>query len=113
MTNLHAISGGGANAPRLLREVSWHVSAPYVMLGDFKRDPRVSDPQHADRGNWVSPPDIAQVVPANGSTHPSTAPQNMLDYAVSNGTLAPLTPGRVGVAGPSDHLPVSYNFYLQ
>lgn len=110
VANIHAISGGGANSPRLLREISWHANTPYVLLGDFNRDPRPSDAQHADRGAWVSPPEIAQVVQANGSTHPSTSPQNMLDYAVIDGAVGPLVPGRVDVAGPSDHLPVSYDF---
>ncbi len=113
VANLHAVSGGGVNAPRLLREVSWHAGTPYVMLGDFNRDPRTADALHPDRGEWVSPPDIARVIPANGSTHPSVAPQNMLDYAVSNGTAGPSNPGRVGAAGPSDHLPVSYSFNFQ
>lgn len=110
VANIHAISGGGANSPRLLREISWHANTPYVLLGDFNRDPRPSDAQHLDRGDWVSPPEIARVVQANGSTHPSTSPQNMLDYAVSDGAADPLVPGRVDVPGPSDHLPVSYTF---
>ncbi|MGH8486269.1 MAG: endonuclease/exonuclease/phosphatase family protein, partial [Pseudomonas sp.] len=110
VANIHAVSGGGANSPRLLREISWHANTPYVLLGDFNRDPRAADAQHPDRGDWVSPPDIAQVIQANGSTHPSTSPQNMLDYAVSDGAMGPLLPGAVDVAGPSDHLAVSYSF---
>lgn len=113
VANIHAFSGGGANAPRLLREISWHANTPYAVLGDFNRDPRAPDPQHPNRGNWISPTDIARIVPANGSTHPSTAPQNMLDYAVCNGTAGPTDPGTVGTLSSSDHLPVSYRFNFQ
>ena len=110
VANLHAISGGGPNAPRILREVSWHSDVPYVLLGDFNRDPRQPDAQQANRGNWVSPPDIAQVVLANGNTHPSVAPVTMLDYAICNGTAGPTNLGTVSGMGQSDHLAVSYIF---
>lgn len=98
--NFHALSGGGSNAPRMLREVSWHTDTPYVLLGDFNRDPAA--------GNWVSPPDLARIQPASDNTHPSTAAVSMLDYALVNGTTEPIAPGLVDVPGPSDHLPVSY-----
>ncbi|WP_110973133.1 endonuclease/exonuclease/phosphatase family protein [Pseudomonas huaxiensis] len=107
--NFHAISGGGVNASRVLREVSWHIETPFVMLGDFNRDPRPSASQ-PNTGNWVSPPDIARIELANGPTHPSTQPQAMLDYAVSNGTAMPANPGVVGLPGPSNHSDVSYQF---
>ncbi|CAM3222427.1 hypothetical protein BZK31_01710 [Pseudomonas floridensis] len=109
--SFHAISGGGPNAPRMLREISWHTQTPYILVGDFNRDPRVSNTAYpARRGNWISPPDIAQLVMANGSTHPSTAPQAMLDYAVANGTSETPRSGRIDTMGPSDHLAVSYEF---
>jgi endonuclease/exonuclease/phosphatase family metal-dependent hydrolase len=109
--NFHAISGGGVNAPRMLREISWHTETPYVLAGDFNRDPRPTNAGYPSRrGNWISPPDIAQMVMANGSTHPSTDPQNMLDYAIANGTSEVTRAGRVDTLGPSDHLAVSYVF---
>jgi endonuclease/exonuclease/phosphatase family metal-dependent hydrolase len=107
--SFHAISGGGPNAPRMLREVSWHTETPYVLAGDFNRDPRaVNSAYPSRRGNWISPPDIAQLVMAEGPTHPGTEPQNMLDYAVTNGTSEATRAGRVDTLGPSDHLAVSY-----
>ncbi|MGV6397490.1 endonuclease/exonuclease/phosphatase family protein [Pseudomonas caspiana] len=109
--SFHAISGGGANAPRMLREISWHTGTPYVLAGDFNRDPRaITSAYPSRRGNWISPPDIAQLVMAESSTHPSTAPQNMLDYAITNGTSDVARGGRVDTLGPSDHLAVSYKF---
>ena len=109
--NFHAISGGGVNSPRMLREVSWHTETPYVLAGDFNRDPRAMNTAYpARRGNWISPPDIARLVMANGATHPSTNPQNMLDYAVANGSTEDARGGRVDTLGPSDHLAVSYEF---
>lgn len=98
--NFHALSGGGSNAPRMLREVSWHTDTPYVLLGDFNRDPT--------QGNWVSPQDLARIEPASDNTHPSTGAVTMLVYAVVNGSTEPIEPGVVDVPGPSDHLPVSY-----
>lgn len=106
--NVHALSGGGANAPRLLREVSWHGGTAFVMLGDFNRDPRPPTEAPSGAGNWVSPPQIARVEPAAGDTHPGTSARAMLDYAVVNGSTEPVAPGEVGVPGPSDHLPVRY-----
>ena len=103
--NVHALSGGGYNAPRMIREISWHTDTPYVVLGDFNRDPR---PSAAGGGNWVSPESLARIAPASGNTHPATAPAHMLDYALVNGTREPLQPGVVDSPGPSDHLAVSY-----
>jgi len=103
--NVHALSGGGYNAPRMIREISWHTDTPYVVLGDFNRDPR---PPATGTGNWVSPENLARIHPANGSTHPATAPVHMLDYALVNGTTEPVQPGVVDAPGPSDHLAVSY-----
>lgn len=109
--SFHAISGGGVNAPRMLREISWHTETRYVLVGDFNRDPRAINSANPSRGgNWISPPDIAQLVMANDSTHPSTGPQAMLDYAVANGTSDFTRDGRVDTPGPSDHLAVSYEF---
>ncbi|MHA6194080.1 endonuclease/exonuclease/phosphatase family protein [Pseudomonas wadenswilerensis] len=103
--NFHALSGGGYNAPRMIREISWHTDTPYVVLGDFNRDPR---PPATGSGNWVSPQSLARIHPANGNTHPATAPEHMLDYALVNGTTEPVEPGVVEAPGPSDHLAVSY-----
>lgn len=109
--SFHALSNGGSNAARMLREISWHTETPYVVTGDFNRDPRpINAAYPARRGNWISPPDIAQLVLANGSTHPSDSPQTMLDYAVTNGTSEVSRSGHVGTLGPSDHLAVSYKF---
>ena len=102
--NFHALSGGGYNAPRMLREISWHTDTPYVVLGDFNRDPAV--------GNWVSPEDLARILPASGATHPATAPVRMLDYALVNGSTGPIQPGVVDAPGPSDHLAVSYAMHF-
>ncbi|WP_175649410.1 endonuclease/exonuclease/phosphatase family protein [Pseudomonas sp. Marseille-P9899] len=107
--NFHAISGGGVNSSRVLREVSWHTETPFVMLGDFNRDPRPAS-SRPNAGNWISPPDIARLELANGPTHPAEQPQAMLDYAVSNGTATPSAPGIVGLPGPSNHSDVSYHF---
>lgn len=98
--NFHALSGGGYNAPRMIREISWHTDTPYVVLGDFNRDPAAD--------NWVSPEDLARIQPAGGATHPATAPVRMLDYALVNGSTGPIQPGVVDAPGPSDHLAVSY-----
>ncbi|SDH58107.1 endonuclease/exonuclease/phosphatase family protein [Pseudomonas abietaniphila] len=109
--NFHAISGGGVNAPRMLREISWYTPTRFAVVGDFNRDPREPDPAFpARRGNWVSPPDIAQLVQSTSATHPSTAPQNMLDYAVTNGTTAMTPTGTVNEPGPSDHRAASFEF---
>ncbi|MGE8060125.1 endonuclease/exonuclease/phosphatase family protein [Pseudomonas sp. NPDC089547] len=103
----HAISSGGPNAPRMLREISWHTPSRFIVLGDFNRDPRnVSAQTPSGQGNWISPPDIAQLALPAAETHPSTAPQNMLDYAIVDGT--PAEPGQVSAAGPSDHRAVSF-----
>ncbi|MCO7507118.1 MULTISPECIES: endonuclease/exonuclease/phosphatase family protein [Pseudomonas] len=107
--NLHAISGGGVNAARMLREISWHTDTPFALLGDFNRDPRPTTPPVPTRGNWVSPEDIARIELAGGSTHPSVAPSNMLDYAVTNGTSQVPAPGNVSAPGASDHRSVHYN----
>ncbi len=103
--NVHALSGGGYNAPRMIREISWHTDTPYVVLGDFNRDPR---PDASGTGNWVSPEGLARIQPAAGATHPATAPLRMLDYALVNGSTGPIQPGVVEAPGPSDHLAVSY-----
>ena len=108
--NFHAISGGGINAARVLREISWHAGTPFVLLGDFNRDPQAPDAAHPQRGNWISPPDIARLELAMHATHPATAPQNMLDYAVTNGTSEVAVPGQVDAPGPSDHRAVRYLF---
>jgi hypothetical protein len=105
--SFHAISGGGVNAPRMLREVSWHTPTRFFMAGDFNRDPRPAPPGISlGRGEWISPPEIAQVALAASETHPSIAPLNMLDYAVVNGTQPPA--GSVLQPGPSDHRAVSF-----
>lgn len=106
--NVHAISGGGPNAPRLLREISWHTSSPYVLLGDFNRAPAPAGTAMSRDNSWVSPPHIARIEPAASNTHPATAPTAMLDYAVINGSTEPVAPGQVGLPCPSDHLSVSY-----
>ena len=109
--NVHAISGGGVNAPRMLREISWYTPTRFAVVGDFNRDPREPDPAFpARRGNWISPPDIARLVQSTSATHPSTAPQNMLDYAVTNGTTAATATGTVNGPGPSDHRAASFEF---
>ncbi|SEQ31340.1 Endonuclease/Exonuclease/phosphatase family protein [Pseudomonas sp. NFACC02] len=109
--NFHAISGGGVNAPRMLREISWYTPTRFAVVGDFNRDPREPDPAFpARRGNWISPPDIAQLVPSTSATHPGTDPQNMLDYAVTNGTTAVTPTGTVNEPGPSDHRAASFEF---
>ncbi|NBB11698.1 endonuclease/exonuclease/phosphatase family protein [Pseudomonas sp. SLFW] len=107
--SFHAISGGGPNAPRVLREVSWHTPTPVALLGDFNRDPR-EDPTGSQpaRGPWISPPEIGQLVLPGAATHPSTQPQSILDYAVVNGTSIDPAPGQVSAAGPSDHRAASF-----
>ena len=112
LLNVHALSGGGANAPRLLREISWHTDSPFALLGDFNRDPRPADNAHPGRGDWISPMGIARAQLASGPTHPATSARNMLDYAMVNGSLGPVLLGQVGASGPSDHLPVCYQFHF-
>ncbi|QVM89500.1 endonuclease/exonuclease/phosphatase family protein [Pseudomonas entomophila] len=106
----HAISNGGSNSPRMLRETVWHSDTPFVMLGDFNRDPREPGPSHPNSSNWISPPGIADLVPANAPTHPSSGPVNMLDYAFAYGLAALPAAGRVMLPVDSDHRPVSYTF---
>ena len=107
--SFHAISGGGVNAPRMLREVSWHTPSRFFMTGDFNRDPRPAPPGlYLRRGEWISPPEIAQLALPASETHPSVAPVTMLDYAVVNGTEPPA--GSVQAAGPSDHRAVSFRW---
>lgn len=106
--NFHAISGGGPNAPRMLREISWHTASPYVLLGDFNRAPAPAGTAVSRDNSWVSPPHLARIEPAASNTHPATAPAAMLDYAVINGSTEPVAPGQVGLPCPSDHLSVSY-----
>ena len=106
----HAISNGGANSPRMLRETVWHSDTPFVMLGDFNRDPREPGPSHPNSRNWISPPGIADLVPANAPTHPSSSPVNMLDYAFAYGLAVLPAAGRVMLPVDSDHRPVSYTF---
>ncbi|WP_252089240.1 endonuclease/exonuclease/phosphatase family protein [Pseudomonas sp. MWU13-3659] len=106
----HAISNGGSNSPRMLRETVWHSDTAFVMLGDFNRDPREPGPSHPNSSNWVSPPEIADLVLADGPTHPSSGPVNMLDYAFAYGLAALPAAGRVLLPVDSDHRPVSYTF---
>lgn len=110
--SFHAISNGGVNSPRMLREVSWHSASRYVLVGDFNRDPRAPGPSNPQRGNWISPPGIADLVLAEGPTHPSHGPTSMLDYALVNGSSRPADAGRVGQIADSDHLPVSFSFHF-
>lgn len=110
--NFHAISNGGSNSPRMLREVTWHSGARFVLVGDFNRDPRAPGPSDPQRGNWISPPGIADLVLADGPTHPSQGPTSMLDYALVNGSSRPADAGRVGQIADSDHLPVSFSFHF-
>lgn len=110
--NFHATSGGGVNCPRMLREVAWHVDTRYVLLGDFNRDPGTPNRADPQAGNWISPPGIAQLVPAAGPTHPSHAPSQMLDYAVVNGSSGLPGAGLVGEIADSDHRSVSFTFHF-
>ncbi|HKS12544.1 MAG TPA: endonuclease/exonuclease/phosphatase family protein, partial [Pseudomonas sp.] len=110
--NFHAISNGGSNCPRVLREVSWHSASRYVLVGDFNRDPRAPGPSDSQGGNWISPPGIAELVLAQAPTYPSQGPSSMLDYALANGTSRPADAGRVGQVADSDHLPVSFTFHF-
>jgi len=81
----HALSNGGSNSPIILREVSRHIQTPFVILGDFNRDPRLNkDPGHPKRGNWISPPPIGVITEAARDTHGSDTDAAMLDYAVSD-----------------------------
>lgn len=110
--SFHAISGGGANAPRMVREVSWHSETNYAVFGDFNRDPRVPDPAYPLRtGNWISPPGIARIDEAAADTHPGTNPpqtSTMLDYAVSSGNSTIPAAGTVTNMQTSDHYSVEF-----
>jgi len=108
--NFHAIANGGVNCPRVLREVAWHCESRYVLVGDFNRDPRTPTAAFPRRGDWILPRGIGELVLANGPTHPSFGPTQMLDYAITNGTAVPAQPGRVGPVMDSDHRSVSYTF---
>jgi len=108
--SFHAISGGGPNCPRVLREVAWHTDTPFMLLGDFNRDPRDPAPAHPNSGNWVSPQGIAELVPAQGPTHPSNLPVNMLNYSFASGLAQAPAPGQVLALMDSDHRMVSFTF---
>lgn len=106
----HAISGGGVNAPRMLREIAHHRARPFAVLGDFNRDPRPTG-GGTNPGPWVAPPAIGSIVPANGATHP--AGNNMLDYAITNGTYSASDPGTVRTdIRTSDHYPVEFSLHF-
>ena len=104
----HAISNGGSNSPHMLRETVWHTDSPFVMLGDFNRDPRDPTPSHPNSRGWVSPPGISELVPADGPTHPGGQPHSMLNYSFASGLAEPASSGRVMPSVDSDHRPVSY-----
>ncbi|WDY56196.1 endonuclease/exonuclease/phosphatase family protein [Pseudomonas sp. PSKL.D1] len=108
--SFHAISGGGPNSPRVLREVAWHTDTPFMLLGDFNRDPRAPAPAHPNSRNWVSPQGIAELVPAAGPTHPSNRPTYMLNYSLAYGMAVPAAPGQVLALMDSDHRMVSFTF---
>lgn len=101
----HAISGGGPNDPRMLREISRHTPTPFVVLGDFNRDPsRPPDPSHPNNGDWVAPPGIGVITEAQGDTHGSGPSAAMLDYAVTNSTVAEFITAEPVIPNlPSDH----------
>lgn len=109
--NFHAISGGGPNAPRMVREAVWHTDVPHIIGGDFNRDPRPSG-GGTNPGPWVSPQDYAQIAEASGPTHPAINPNAMLDYFVTNGTMARPLPGTVQPPSLSDHRAVVFDFSL-
>lgn len=109
--NFHAISGGGPNAPRMVREAVWHTDVPHIIGGDFNRDPRPNG-GGTNPGPWVSPREYAQIAEAAGPTHPATEPRAMLDYFVTNGTMVPPPPGQLEDTSSSDHLAVLFNFDL-
>ncbi|WP_157932304.1 hypothetical protein [Mycobacteroides abscessus] len=104
---VHTISGGGVNAPRLLRQIEMRTPEPYVVGGDFNRDPR---PDH-DGGPWLLPSRLATTVLANGNTQPSNDPRSMLNYTIVDRPAEPPAVGRVRTdpfASHSDHLAVVF-----
>lgn len=109
--NFHSISGGGPNAPRMVREAIWHTDVPIAILGDFNRDPRPNG-GGTNPGPWIQPPDYATIDEATGPTHPATGGPNMamLDYAVTNGVATLPPPGAVLPPSLSDHLAVTFQF---
>ena len=110
--SFHAISGGGPNSPRVLREVVWHTDTPFILLGDFNRDPREPTPEHPDSRNWIAPQGIAELVLAQGPTHPSNRPVSMLNYSLTSDLAQVPEPGQVLDLMDSDHRMVSFNFML-
>lgn len=101
----HGLSGGGYNDPRMVREITRHTPTSFVILGDFNRDPR--------QDQWISPQEIATIVGASGTTHGQTPNDTMLDYAVSNNTIAPHTTAEPIIpALPSDHRAAPFTFSL-
>lgn len=109
--SFHAISNGGVNSPRMIREISRHTSTPFAVLGDFNRDPRPTDPIHPNRrGEWVSPRGLARIAQAAGDTHGAGANAAMLDYAAVNGTDGAINLGIVEDLQDSDHRSVTEIF---
>lgn len=100
----HGMSGGGVNDPRMIREISRHTQTPFVVLGDFNQDPSTV--------NWISPPAIAYITEAHGTTHGSGQSARMFDYAVSsNSTIADqTTPEQIIQNLPSDHRAAPFRF---
>ncbi|MGL6236454.1 MAG: hypothetical protein ACRC20_14040 [Segniliparus sp.] len=99
--SFHAVSGGGPNAPHMLREVAAHTATPFVVAGDFNREPRQGA---APATSWLFPSEVGSAIPSDRPTHNN----NFLDYAVASTSRDPGATGITLDRGDSDHGPVFY-----
>ncbi len=95
--SIHAISPGGPDAPGLLSAIAATIKAPWVVGGDFNREPATLQ----GVGPWVP------CVP-NAPTYPSTHPRVALDYVALPQGSAPCVGEVLGLL-MSDHYPVYWS----
>lgn len=96
---IHGISGGGPDIRGLLTAINKFSKKKYwITVGDYNRIP-----DKFPDGDWL-------LCPPDGDTHPSKAPNKMLDYGAVSTDLNNPT-GHVFSGGMmSDHLPVLFDF---
>lgn len=90
---VHALSGGGVDAPVLIDNINTAVGQPWYAAGDFNRAP-----------TWVPP--FGMIFPPAGPTHERGGE---LDYMVA-APVAAVSDGTVLRLNLSDHNPVRYLF---
>jgi cytolethal distending toxin subunit B len=97
---IHAISPGGADGNALLAAVSSNRHSPWVVAGDFNREPKT----------LTLPSGVSCYDPEKG-TYPTANPDATYDYCVGAG----ISSYQVAVlnTAPSDHLPVVYSLAIK